>query len=156
MKVFVEAQAGSPDKYDYNEHTLEFKGIRTAVAPYPYPYGFICGTLTPEGDGVDCYLITQSSLEPGRMIECEPIGLLEFFEGDEHDHKVIAVPSSETTQPAITELLQNPTTWTALHEELRHFISTIFTRYPEMQIRIGELLPKEAAVDFIRRFAVAD
>jgi hypothetical protein len=31
MQVFIEAQAGSPDKHDYNEQTLEFKGIRTAV-----------------------------------------------------------------------------------------------------------------------------
>ncbi|MFW5714839.1 MAG: hypothetical protein ACOCXF_00520 [bacterium] len=71
MKVFVEAQAGSPDKHDYNEQTLEFKGIRSAVAPYPYPYVFIY---------------------------------------------------------------------------------TIFTRYPEMQVRVGELLPKEDALDFIMRY----
>ena len=152
MKVFVEAQAGSPDKYDYNEQTLEFKGIRTAVAPYPYPYGFICGTLTPEGDGIDCYLITQSSLEPGNTVECEPIGMLEFFEGDELDHKIIAVLGSEAAQPAVTELSQNPAKWTALHNELQDFIYTIFTSYPEMQVRVGKLLPKKAALEFITRY----
>lgn len=67
MQVFIEAQASSPDKHEYNEKTLEFKGIRTAIVPYPYPYGFILGTLTLEGEGVDCYVITQSSLEPGRI-----------------------------------------------------------------------------------------
>ena len=144
MQVFIEAQAGSPDKYDYNEQTLEFKGIRTAIAPYPYPYGFIQGTSTPEGDGVDCYVITRSHLEPGQTVECEAVGMLEFFEGEEHDHKVIAVLSSEPAQPE---------DWTALHAELERFIYTIFTRYPEMQVRVGKLLSKESALDFITRFS---
>jgi len=146
MKVFIEAESGSPDKFDYNETTLEFQKIRRAAAPYPYPYGFILGTITPEGDGIDCYVISKSYLKAGSSVECEAMGMLEFFEGDEIDHKVLAyLPEEAASQPIDAAQREE------LRSELEKFIYHIFTRYPEMQVRVGRLLPQKSALDYIKQ-----
>ena len=144
--MFIEAEAGSPDKFDYNETTLEFQKIRRAEAPYPYPYGFILGTLTPEGDGVDCYVISKSYLKTGSSVECTVMGILEFFEGDEIDHKVLAILPEEAASQPMDEAQRE-----ALRTELEKFIYHIFTRYPEMQVRVGRLLPQKSALDYIKQ-----
>lgn len=140
MTVLVEAARGSREKHAYNERTLEYRGKSETLLPYPYPYGFILGTRTPEGDCVDCYLLTTRSLSPGEQIEAEPVGLLEFFEGDELDHKVLAALPGEM-----------PTVDAALRDELETFMYGIFRKFPEMRVRVGDLLPSSAALDFISR-----
>jgi inorganic pyrophosphatase len=110
------------------------------LRPYPYPYGFIIGTKGDDEEAVDAFIITDKRLEPGSTVQCEPVGLLELFEGDEHDHKVLAVLPGE--QVPLDD---------GVHAKLKDFIYTIFTRFPEIQVRVGEILPKESALKHIRQ-----
>jgi inorganic pyrophosphatase len=151
VRVFVEAESGSCDKGMYDESTLERQGVRTALRPFPYPYGFILGTKTDDGDGLDCYIITDKPLKEGDSVECEPVGVLEFFEEDETDHKVLAVPVSQTNEEPY-EL--DEATGDSLQKELKEFITAIFKKYPEMTVRVGEILPRQAALDLIASGAV--
>ncbi|MBN2051206.1 MAG: inorganic diphosphatase [Spirochaetales bacterium] len=138
MTVFIEAEAGSFKKRRYDEETLKLLGYSMTRKRYPYPYGFIPGTRTDDGDAVDSYVITKTPLKAGQAYECEPAGLLEMIEGDETDHKVLSVPAGETA--AMDETLKR---------ELEEFILEIFKRYPDAHVRIGRLLPKEAALRHI-------
>lgn len=139
IKVCIEVDAGSREKNLYNEKTLEYKETRRVSRPYPYPYGFILGTSAAEGDNVDCYLITRDSLKPGTIVDCEPIGLLEQDEDGEVDHKVLAVLPGQDVEIG-QELLQ----------ELRDFIHAVFAQYPDMVVRVGRMLPREAALHHIQ------
>jgi len=139
IRMLIEAEAGSLDKNLYNEKTLEHRETRRLSQPYPYPYGFIIGTSSEDGDAVDCYLITKDKLEAGSIVECEPIGLLEQFEGDEIDHKVLAALPGQQVE-ITTELLR----------ELQGFIYAIFAQYPEVNVRVGIIQPKEAALRHIQ------
>ena len=139
IKICIEVDAGSFEKNLYNEKTLEYKETRQVFRPYPYPYGFILGTTAEEGDNVDCYIITRESLKPGTIVECEPIGLLEQDEDGEIDHKVLAALPGQDIEIG-EELL----------DELRDFIQAVFARYPDMVVRVGRLLPREAALDHIQ------
>lgn len=139
LRALIQVVPGSSYRNVYNEKTLEFLGTRPCTDAYPYPYGFIVGTLTDDDDAVDCYLITQEKLAPGSLVDCEPFGLLEQFEGDELDHKVLAALPGQ--QARITPELQ---------KELQDFIYTIFRNYPEVQIHVGDILPKEAALHHIQ------
>lgn len=139
IKVCIEVDAGSFEKNLYNEKTLEYQETRQVSRPYPYPYGFILGTTAEEGDNVDCYIITHDSLKSGTIVECEPIGLLEQDEDGEVDHKVIAALPGQDVE-AGEELL----------EELRDFIHAVFARYPYMVVRVGHILPREAALNHIQ------
>lgn len=141
--MFIEAEAGSAVKGVYDERSLARTGERRALAPYPYAYGFIPGTQGgPEDECLDCYLITRRPLSAGRLYAARVFGLLEFFEGDELDHKLLAAPPDEP--PPAAEALA------ALRDELAGFITAIFRAYPEVSIRVGELRP---AVDAERVLA---
>jgi inorganic pyrophosphatase len=65
IQVFVEAETGSCEKRQYDEKTLEYKGIRRTILSYPFPYGFIMKTETEDGDGIDAYIITKDDLKAG-------------------------------------------------------------------------------------------
>ncbi len=138
IQVFIEAEAGSRDKNVYDEHTFEHLETKQTCREYPYPYGFIPGSLTDDDEAVDCYIITKRPLEAGTLVDCEPAGLLEFFEGDELDHKMIASLPGEPVD--IGDMLRI---------ELSEFIYEIWTRFPEIRVRVGEILPKQAADDYL-------
>lgn len=72
-------------------------------------------------------------------MECEPIGLLEQHEGDEIDHKVLAVLPGEDTK--LDQLVL---------EELQTFIKRIFSEFPDMNIRVGPVHPREAALHHLQ------
>ena len=139
IQVFIQVEAGSCDKNLYNEKTLEYKETRQVSRPYPYPYGFILNTGAADGDNIDCYLIANENLKPGTIVECEPIGLLEQDEGGEIDHKVLAALPGR-----YVELNQR------LLKELQDFIYAIFAHFPDMKVRVGPILPREAALHYIQ------
>ena len=105
----------------------------------PYPYGFILGTRAADGDNVDCYLITTEPLQSGRIVECEPIGLLEQDEDGEVDHKVLAAMPGQAVEVG-----------QALLQELRDFIYAVFAQFPDVDVRVGRLLPREVALRHIQ------
>ena len=88
IEVFIQVEAGSRERNLYDEKTLEYKGTRRALLPYPYAYGFIVATSAADGDNVDCYVITEDRLKAGTIVECVPIGLLEQEEDGDAVDKV--------------------------------------------------------------------
>jgi inorganic pyrophosphatase len=139
IKVFIQVAAGSREKKLYNEKTLEYKRTRLSSLPYPYPCGFILDTNAEDGDNLDCYIITKESLKPESVVECEPSGLLEQHEGDELDHKILAVlPGQDVT---VDENLL---------KELQDFIYAAFAQYPDVKVRVGPIHPREAALQHIQ------
>lgn len=135
VRVLIQAVAGRCDVKIYNERTLQYLHTRHRPRPYPYPYGFIVGTLAPDGDCLDCYLLTRDPVRAGTIVECEPVGLLWQDENGEADHKVLAaIPGRQV------ELGQE------MLDELQQFITTMFAEDPEVRVRVGPILPREAAL----------
>jgi inorganic pyrophosphatase len=141
IRVLIQVEAGSHDKKLYNEKTLEYRETRRVSQPYPYPYGFIVGTSAEDGDAVDCYLITKDKLQAGMILECEPIGLLEQYEDDEIDHKVLAAMPGQDVEVG-EELLK----------ELQDFIYSVFAQFPDIHVRVGPIQPRQAALNHIHNF----
>lgn len=139
IQVLIQVEAGSRDRRLYNEKTLVYKETRRMPLPFPYPYGFVVGTSAEDGDAVDCYIITKDRLKAGTIVECEPIGLLKQHEGDEIDHKVLAVLPGQVVEIS-EELLK----------ELQDFIYAIFAHFQETHVRVGPILPIEAALQHIQ------
>jgi len=144
IKVLIQVAAGSCDRKIYNESTLEYLETRYGSRPYLYPYGFILGTSAADGDCVDCYLLTSDKMTAGSIVECEPVGLLLQDESGEMDHKVLAALPGQEVELG-SELL----------EELQEFIYDIFSEYPEMEIRVGPILSREAALQHLEKFGPA-
>jgi inorganic pyrophosphatase len=138
IKVLIQTARGSVQRRIYDERTLEYKETRTGNIPYLYPYGFIPGTCSADGDCVDCYIISHDSLAAGSIVECEPIGLLEQDEDGEIDHKVLAAMLGQSVE--LNEMLL---------EQLQSFIQTIFAAYPDMTVKVGPILSRDVALDHI-------
>ena len=140
IEVFIEAEAGSPDKHIFNETTFDHLGIRTALLPYQYPYGFIPGTTGGDGEALDSYIITGKPLAVGSRVTCEVVAVLEFYEGGELDHKLISVLPGES-----------PSVDSSVRDCLAEFILGIFKKFPDIEVAVGELKPRQAALDLLRR-----
>ena len=140
VDVFIEVSAGSAECRKFNEETLEYRYSRHSGIPYIYAYGFIIGTRTDDGDAVDCYVLTRRPLQSGTTISCRPVGLLKMLEDGEVDDKVLAVLPEEDR--VVDETLK---------QELHDFITALFSGHPDIDIRLGDVLPVEEAVGFINR-----
>ncbi len=138
IEVFIENEAGSLTKCTYDETSLELLNTATVSSPYPYPYGFVRGTLSGDGDSVDCFIVTDAPLKSGDRIACEPLYLLEQIEDGEIDHKVLAICTNDAgviSDEAVAKI--------------RDFILTVFEHIPNKSMQLGALCGAEDAWAYI-------
>lgn len=134
VKVFIENEAGSSKKNIFDEKTFEYRKTVEVSAPYPYPYGFIPGTTSGDGDNLDCFVITDRQLKTGDIVEAELIGMFEQREDGEEDHKVLAVLPGEHGE--ITAELE---------EKLRTFVLSVFAHREGKTMEVGSFHGMEEA-----------
>ena len=139
MRVLIENEAGSTCKHTYDERTFVLLRTADVSAAYPFPYGFAIGTRSGDGDAVDCFVLTETPLASGSIVECEPVGLLEHIEDGETDHKVLAALPGES--PALDE--------TTL-ARLRGFIMSVFAHVPGKVMTVGRL-DRQAAEAYLQQ-----
>ena len=140
MQVFIENEAGSREKHTFDEQSLHLVKTATVSARYPFPYGFILGTRSGDGDAVDCFVLTRDAMSSGETVACEPVALLEQIEDGEIDHKVIAVPEGRDGTVGETD-----------EAALRAFVNGVFAHVPGKTMTVGRLLGREVAEDYVRR-----
>jgi inorganic pyrophosphatase len=138
LRVFIEDEAGSTIKHHHDEKALLHMSTEEVSRPYPFPYGFVIGTTSGDGDNVDCFVITGAPLRRGDIVDCVPIALLEQTEAGEVNHNVLAVPAGEQERlPPGAE------------QALREFILHFRDHQPEIVNTAGRLLPGHAARAFV-------
>ena len=106
--------------------------------PYPFPYGFVLHTTAQDGDNVDCFILTQTNLRTGNIVDCDPIALMEQIEDGEADHKVLALLHGDHPLQGIPAL------------ELNEFVTHVFDHIPGKIIKIGRLMDRDAALKYLR------
>ena len=129
LRVFIENEAGSDVKHHYDEENLVLLRTERVQAPYPFPYGFVPGTRAPDGDCVDCFVITSRRLRTGDLVDCEPFGLMEQTEAGFTDHNVLAVPAGEAIPDRET-----------LSGVLSEFVGRVFAGMPGRETTVGRFL----------------
>jgi inorganic pyrophosphatase len=138
LRVFIENEAGSDIKHHYNEETFEVLRTERVGAEYPYPYGFVPGTLAPDGDAADCFVITNRRLQSGDFVDCEPVALLEQTEGGATDHNVIAmIPGEQRVDLA------------EVQATISTFVAQFRAGFPGQEAIPGRLLPAEKALEYL-------
>jgi len=139
IQVCIQVSAGSRERKVYNEKTLELLRVSNSRTPYPYAYGFILDTDSTDGLNLDCYVISAENLASGTVVTCEPVALVDQYEDDEIDHKIIA------TLPGEGLVFDG-----AAYQRLRDFIITAFAEFPHIRIGVGPIQSRQAALDCIR------
>ena len=143
MRVFIENEAGSRQKHTWDERTLERLRTVEVSAAYPFPYGFVPGTVGDDGAAVDCFVLTKAPLAAGAVVECEPVALLEQIEDGAVDHKVLVVPRGE--DPVLDE---------AAVARVRAFIAAVFAHVPGKRMELGRLRDRAAAEEHVQQCTI--
>lgn len=82
-------------EWDRKKAIFKLDRVEPAIFAKPCNYGFIPQTLDEDGDELDVLLICDESLPTGLAVEAKIIGIMNFEDDGEMDHKVVAVPADD-------------------------------------------------------------
>lgn len=88
---------GDPVKYEVDKESgaVFVDRFMTAAMHYPANYGYIPETIAGDGDPVDVLVITPFPLQPGVVVKCRALGMLEMEDEAGQDAKLLAVPTTK-------------------------------------------------------------
>ena len=129
INTVVEIPKGSMLKIEYNREkcTFELDRIEPEIFAKPSSYGFIPGTLDDDGDELDTLVISPEPIPTGVVVEAHVIGVLNFEDGGEQDHKVICVPTDDRDSGDAIKSLDD------LGERWKAKIEHHFTSYKDLK-----------------------
>lgn len=97
INTVVEIAKGSTLKIEWDRQRAAFMldRVEPAIFAKPVNYGFIPQTLDEDGDELDTLIVTDEPLVTGTWLKAKIIGVLNFEDDGEGDHKVVVVPADD-------------------------------------------------------------
>jgi inorganic pyrophosphatase len=97
VNTVVEIPQGSFLKIEWDRGRAAFMLDRVEPSIYAKPvnYGFIPQTLDEDGDELDTLVVCAEPIPTGVWLEAKIIGIMNFEDDGEADHKVVVVPTDE-------------------------------------------------------------
>lgn len=97
VNTVVEIPQGSFLKIEWDRKRAVFMLDRVEPAIYAKPvnYGFIPQTLDEDGDELDTLVVCAKPIPTGVWLEAKIIGIMNFEDDGEADHKVVVVPADD-------------------------------------------------------------
>jgi inorganic pyrophosphatase len=91
VNTVVEIPEGSSHKIEWDRKRAAFMldRIEPAIFAKPCNYGFIPQTLDEDGDELDTLIVTDEPLPTGIWLEAKILGVMNFEDGGEMDHKIV-------------------------------------------------------------------
>jgi len=131
VRMIVEIPQHSANKYEYDGKLGVFRLDRALYSPMHYPgdYGFIPGTLAEDNDPLDVLVLVQQPSYPGVLIEVRPVGVLNMVDSDQHDQKILGVP---TRNPRYDQIHTMDQIFSHVRREIEHF----FSIYKELEGKV--------------------
>ena len=149
VNVIVEIPRGSRNKVEYDPDLEAFRLDRVLYASVYYPgdYGFVPGTLAPDGDPLDVLVLVSEPTFPGCVLPARPLGVLEMRDEKGSDEKVLAVPVGDPRFREADDLADLPA---HLLEEVEYFFD-IYKELEGKETATGGWLDAGRARDIIAR-----
>jgi inorganic pyrophosphatase len=155
MKIIIEVSKNSNIKYEYDKDRkcLILDRILHNTNVFPYNYGFIPNTLSPDGDPVDIIVLGEYSLVPGTMCDVKIIGGINTIDEAGQDDKIIAVLSDKTDSNSkdindISDIGEN------MLKNIRYFLEHYKDNEPNKYIIVKEYYDKEKADAIIEKYTL--
>lgn len=97
INTVIEIPQGSILKIEYRRDTATFEidRVEPDIFRKPASYGFIPQTLDEDGDELDVLVVCDEPIPTGVHLQARIIGIMNFEDDGEMDHKVIAVPADD-------------------------------------------------------------
>lgn len=115
INVVNEIPMGSKLKIEWDRKRAIFvlDRVEPGIFAKPCNYGFIPQTLDEDGDELDVLIVTDNELPTGLVLEVRIIGIMNFEDDGEMDHKVVVVPADDRhTGDAVKSLSDLSEQWT--------------------------------------------
>lgn len=129
INTVVEISKGSTLKIEWDRKRAAFMldRVEPTIFAKPCNYGFIPQTLDEDGDELDTLIITEEPLPTGIYLEVRVIGILNFIDDGEADHKVVVVPADDRNNGNMIKTLDD------LGERWKEQIVHHFTHYKDLK-----------------------
>lgn len=97
VNIVIEIPEGSTLKIEWDRKRAAFMldRVEPSIFAKPTNYGFIPQTLDEDGDELDVLLVCDEPVPTGVWMEAKIIGILNFEDDGEMDHKVVVVPADD-------------------------------------------------------------
>lgn len=129
VNTVVEISEGSTLKIEWDRKRAVFMldRVEPNIFAKPCNYGFIPQTLDDDGDELDTLIVCSEPLPTGIWLEANVLGVLEFEDDGEMDHKVVVVPADERNTDNMVKSLDD------LGERWKQKIVHHFTHYKDLK-----------------------
>lgn len=129
VNTVVEIPQGSFLKIEWDRTRAAFMidRVEPAIFAKPVNYGFIPQTLDEDGDELDTLVVCAEPIPTGVWLEATIIGILNFVDDGEADHKVIVVPADDRNTGNSIKTLAD------LGEHWQQQITEHFTHYKDLK-----------------------
>jgi inorganic pyrophosphatase len=97
VNTVVEIPQGSMLKVEWDRGRAAFMldRVEPAIFAKPTSYGFIPQTLDEDGDELDTLIVCDEPLPTGVWLEAKILGIMNFEDDGEADHKVVVRPADD-------------------------------------------------------------
>ena len=106
---------------------FELDRVEPGIFAKPCNYGFIPQTLDEDGDELDTLVICEEGIQTGVNVNAKVIGILNFEDDGEMDHKVVCVPADDRNTGDAIKSLDD------LSDRLKQQIEHHFTHYKDLK-----------------------
>lgn len=151
LKVYIEIPEGSSVKYELDEETGELvvDRLMPTSMTYPVTYGLIQNTHGQDGDALDALVFISRSVQPGVVIKCKIIGLLEMEDEAGVDHKVLCVPASTKIDPVCGSWESLADIPEAKKATIRHFFEHYKDLEPDKWVKLSSWQEADIAIKLV-------
>lgn len=129
INTVIEIPKGSSHKieYDRDHKVFVLDRVEPQIFAKPVNYGFIPQTLDEDGDALDTLLVTDEPVPTGVVVRAVVIGVMNFVDGGENDHKIVCVPEDDRHSGNSIKTLDD------LSEAYRNQIEHHFNHYKDLK-----------------------
>ena len=157
IDAYLEISKGSQIKYEYNKELkcLEVDRILHNTNSFPYNYGFIPNTLSPDGDELDIIILRDYPLLAGSMAKCKIIGGIETKDEKGIDDKIIAVLDEKLDNKSIyINDIGDINKGTLAH--IIYFLNHYKDNEKNKYVEVGKIYNKSVALNKIKQYTLTD
>ncbi len=129
VNTVVEISKGSIMKIEWDRKRACFMldRVEPAIFAKPVNYGFIPQSLDEDGDELDTLIVTEQPLPTGIWLEARIVGILNFEDDNEGDHKIVVVPADDRNTGDSIKTLDD------LGERWKQMIEHHFNHYKDLK-----------------------
>lgn len=129
INTIIEIPKWSTLKIEWNRELacFELDRVEPSIFAKPTNYGFIPRTLDEDGDELDTLVLTNDPIPTGVYLKAKVIGILNFEDDGEADHKVVCVPADDRNTGDIINSLDD------LHGQWKQKIEHHFNHYKDLK-----------------------